>query len=1505
MNRLLSYIGVVFISLCVSSFVSITSADSTEVIPAIASSPKESCSLGYSCQTISCRGGSLVGLCSNKIASGYTVRMRGKLPRRINPYITKYMGIAIDQTRLVLRVFDDNRAPYIDIHIGVETVGFTLLGQESSRFDSSSRKYAGITLEREPENFRNSGGDDFDIYLFYRSGYLTMLFKHKNNKYYEAGSLAISNKVLSHIAPITGPVDYDINFEQSMSLSIPSYVSYSFPGGENSKQVYSGPFTVRKGTFVVQPGGDIFEDGIRFVIYQGKLTINGGVTFSFSSNFNPSNIKLKVTIKNINNLRFRLTVNNIFKNKNEVVEVDVSNAKTNSDSDCLRNMSFIISGGNLLFCVGDSCYASFDIRGAEISRIDSTVWFTTVQTFGHLDPVLYGSAIGKHKCKVGDISCSGTEMRLSNPLAPGQQVKIVTNDSGGQMNSKFSSEAQRNVFRSILMGDSNNMRVAAFIATDSISILVFSEGGIVTDSCSVYLSGASRLSQNVGELTLYVGLSNRNKLGVSGLVGGTIKLYCEVSIGSISIKNIRPFLNSHHSNISTFTLTKDYPENGYDSISGGSADSRSLQQTSNCYLSTNGNCNSMKAVHMNGVGFVDETYVLIKSEKISFPFSIYVKSTENNSDQLVFSMISTGKIGIRNLNESNVVVYSIVPPICLERILFDGLTLLLSSDSSKVYASACGYLLGSVSSRGLNKKLTYVFHSNMVGNTIQVTNYPVYSGSLAALDYVSQPYSSTKIVDDELKFHSPCDANNKQTVSCNQASSIINLPNIKLPDGYSIAITGIVEKPTGSFESALNIGVSAENIIQIFSLRADNNRDIYQLFITRTQLGLSIHNPKDISQYLGHFGADIPPNVDLEEGAKYKIGIAFYNKEVNVFIESPYGSGNLLFLRRNIISQVFEWGETPYNVNFRNFEPIRSIVPVLLVKSPYDYSLDTRYSLWGPIRNTYKSAKPGDKSCTLPVFGVCSTPTVYMPGNKPVYQSVIFIFYFYYFNTNTFTLFFKKEDGSVVAEFIFTKKETLWNQTIDIYVRTNLENSKKVFSTGISNNDFRIFYSGQSFGYRVNRTWMNLLLLNENEHFNHITSTHVDGFVSEFIPVSNTNPGLWGLSDNSSYGSAKAKSTKVSAYQKCDKSTPSESKYSSYNVYYPGSAIENLCSTSLHPDNFAITFKSRYPSFTSEEVSKVFSNFPGFLQSFVLTYNGAVVYTLVVARKYIVLFNSINNGNAGSFSSCSSQVPNESEFDQGRNYYITFFVLGGELHVYFHSYSVGKSALLCKIPYTHHFNSARVFGQLNVSDSDTVALAIYDLKRTLYNPTLSANNIYPMGTVRSKNVIISSGAPFSPGESLSVELECGKDVIFAGQTGKTQLQLVTNGDSFTINNVPGKIVAEGKLTGDCICSSGKRIVVNLAYVSNQFRLIACGASAASILTNGASIYQISSEAEIQVIYRTDLRLAVATSLTTSQISRVEEQPDTSRDEQLNVSKHYLPESFEIPAIMHVIPSYKN
>ncbi|KAH7649027.1 hypothetical protein FG379_001396 [Cryptosporidium bovis] len=1501
MNNFLKYIVVVTISLCVSSFISTNFVDSTSEIPISASSPKESCSLGYSCQTTSCRGGSLIGLCSNKISAGYTLRIRGKIPNRINPFITKYMGIPIDQTRLVLRIFDDNRAPYIDIHFGTETVGFTLVNVESSDFVSPSRKYAGITLLREPSNFRNSQGDDFDIYLFYRSGYLTMLFKHKDGKYYEVGSLKISDKVLSHIAPITGPVDNYINFEQSMSLSIPSsYVAYEVPNNPSS-QIYAGPFSIRKGTTVVQPGGDVFEDGIRFAFSQGQLSGISGVTFSFSAYMNPSNIKLKITVRNTGGLNYKLTVNNIHKNRNEVININISDANSKTTGDCIRDLSFMFSGGHLLFCVHDTCYAAFDIQGAQISRIDSTIWFTATQTISHINPTLYGSSIGKYKCKVGETSCTGTELRLSNPLAPGQQVEINTTGSGGDIINRFSSSAQKDVFRAILMGDLNFMRVSVFFSVNSVSMLVFSEEGIVTDSCSIYLSGSSVLSD--GDLKTFIGLSNRNKLGVSGLVNGVKKLYCEVSIGSIGIKNIRPFMNQHHSSLSSFALTNDYPENGYESISGGSANSRSSQQTSNCYLTTNGNCNSMKAVHMDGVGFVDETYVLIKSEKVTFPFSIYIKSSENNSDQLVFSMISTGKIGMRNLNEPDVVVYSIVPPTCLERILFDGLTLLISSDSSRVYASACGYLLGSLSSRGLNKKLTYVFHSNMVGNTVQVTNYPVYGGSSDVLDYTSQPYSSSNIIDDELRFYSPCDAGKRQVVNCSQVSSVINLPDTKLPHGYSIIITGIVEKPMGSFESVLNIGIPVEDIIQIFSLRASNDRDIYQFFITRTQLGFSIHNPKDTTRYLGHFGAKVPPSVDLEEGSKYKIGLGFYNGEVNAFIEAPYGSGNLIFLRRHIIPQISDWGETTYHVNYVNFEPIRSIVPILFVKSPYDYSLNTKYSVWGPIKNRYKYEKDGDKSCTLSVFGVCSSPTVYMPGNKPVYQSVVLIFYFYYFNTNTFSLYFKKEDGSVIAEFVFIKKNTLWNQKVQIDVRTNAESSTREFTTGISNNDFRVFYSGQSIGYRLNSSWMNLLLTRENEHFNHITSTHVDGFVSEFIPVTSTNPGLCKTYDNNAFGSNTSKATKVLCYQRCDKSTPSESQYSSYNVYYPGSSIDELCSTSLHPNNFAISIKSYFPTYTSEEVSKVFSNFPGFLQSFVLTFNGAIVYTLVVARKYITLFNSINNGNAGSFSSCSSQVPEESEFDQGQKYYVTFYVLDGELQVYFHSYSVGKSTLLCKIPYTHHFNSARVFGQLNVDASHTSAAAIYNLKRTLYTPTLSANNIYPMGTVKSKNVVISSGAPFSPGESLSVEFECGNDVIFSGRAGKTQLQLAVDGSSFTLNNVPGKIVATGKFTGNCICSSGKKIVVSLAYVSNQFRLIACGASAANMLTNGASIYQISSEKEIQVIYRTDLRLAVATSLTISQISVVEEQPDTSKDEELSDSKHYLPESFDIPAIMHVIPSY--
>ncbi|KAH8583690.1 uncharacterized protein ELE39_001436 [Cryptosporidium sp. chipmunk genotype I] len=1508
MNRLQKYFGVFLAGLLLKTLLGCTSvsASSETEVPPIASIPRESCSLGFTCQAIaSCRGGSVIGLCSKKLSNGYTLRLRGKIPDSINIFATKYNGIPVDQTKLALRIIDDNRKPFIDMVITKETLGFALVGQlDTMNFANAKRISKGINIDRSLSNFRVESGDDFDYYLYYNNSYLTFLFKHKDGKYYEVGSLYILNKVISTIVPLTGPMDHDIHFEQSMSLSIPStFVQYTVPNNP-SPQSYSGPFVLRRGTSVVYPGGGIFEDGIKFVINQGEIT-GGKVKHKFIK-YNESKVRVTISITYAGNNKFKFNIENAYKNENKLVTFDATSLKENhlnAGGGDIVHLGYIFTDGHLLVCISDTCFASTEIKGSEIGKIETTVWFSVAAMLSIPEQTLMGSAVGRYKCRIGEISCYGSEYRLQNPLSPGQKVEIQSLYDSGSYFDKFAVISQRELFGAIAMGDSENMRAAVFLSKNSVSLTTFSENGIVTDSCSVYLSGNSVFDQSK-EIKIIIGLSNSNKLGVSGYIGVNVMLYCELSLGSIPITKFRPVKDNFHSGSSKFTLSNDYPAEGYENISGGSSSSRTQQQAANCYLATNGQCNASKIVHMDGLGFVKGTYMTVKSSSVTFPFTFYVKSSENNSDQFAFTIISTGKFSMRNINTQDI-IFTKIPPSCMERILHEGLSVLLSSDQSKLYASICGFLLGGVPSTSLNKKLTFIFHSNMKGNSVQVSTFPVYGGGNTVLDYSAEKYSlySDQIrKDDDLSFASPCDARRSFSTKLENCSSLTNMSKNHLVNGYSIIITGTVEKPSSHLEQAFNIGIPIENVIQVFNLKASNGRTIIQFFVTQDQLGLSIHNPNGISLGGGHVGAPIPSNIDLDEGSKYRVGVAFKDTAVNLLIENPYGSGKFAMLRRNLVSQISAWGETAYNIGFTNFEPIDSIVPELLVKSSYSYSLSDNVSTWFPVSKEFYAPKSGDNSCTLSIYGICTTSKVYMPGNKPVNNDAKFFIRFYSFQKNTFSLYFKKEDGAVVAQLDFTSSSTLWNGSVTVKFSTRFEQSTDTFYVNnFGSKEFVIHFTGNSIGYYLDGSWRVFLSLKDKDNFNQVSVSQLDGFVIEYVATSNSNPSPW---QYIKYGSSTAKASMVLAYNQCNAQNPTYGWFSKPGAYFPGSSIENLCSNSLHPNHFALIFKSHFPTYVKDEVAKTFPNFPGFLHSIVLLYNGSVVYTLVIARKYISFFSSLYSGEAGTFSSCSSQVPDESEFQPGSRYYITFFVDGSDLHVYFHSYIVGRSALLCKLPYTQHFNAAKTFGQVFISSQNTVAGIGYTLVRTLYNPNLNANYLYPMGTVVSKNAILSSGMPFSPNESLSIQMTCGKELVFSGQTGKPQLILRTNGSNFTLENVPGKVNASGKFSGDCVCTPDKKIVVNLAYIGNQFRLIACKVSAASIFTTGASIYQVSSEVELKVIYRTDLRLAVATSLTSSQISKVEEQPDTSKDEENAASNgKFIPESFTIQATLHVVPKY--
>ncbi|KAJ1608376.1 signal peptide-containing protein [Cryptosporidium canis] len=1479
-----------------------TSAPAATEIPAIATPPRESCSMGFSCQSnLSCRGGSVIGLCSRRLGNGYTLRLRGKVPESVDIFTTKFNGYIVEQTRLILRVINGDKLPFADIVITSESVGIGLVGRtDELSTDDQKRIYKGITIQRDVNNFRIEPGDEFDLYMFYGSDYFTLIFKHKNGKYYEAGGIYVRNMSVSSIVPISGPMDYDILFEQSTSLAIPStYVRYATPT-HPTPQAYAGPFGTVKGTHLVYPGGGIFEDGIKFMVAQGDVRSNN-VHHKFTR-LRDSKVQVKITIGHLGNNRYRFLIENFHNSETKEVVINAAgDSPVHVNNGSITHLGYLFTDGHLLICISDSCFASTVIKGAEIGKIETNVWFTITPIFALPEQSLSSSAVGRYKCRIGETSCFGIEYRLQNPLSPGQRVEIQSLYDNGDYFRMHARISQKNLFGAIVMGDNENFRVAVFLAKNSVSLAIFSESGILTDSCSTYLSGNNALRTD-NELRTIVGISNENKLGVSGYINGEPKLYCDLSLGSISITRIKSIKNNVHSGSSMFTLSSDYPAKGYEGISGGSSASRTQQQAENCYLATNGECQASKIVHMDGLGFIDGTYLTIKSSSVTFPFTFYVKSTDNNSDQLSVSVISTGKFSMRNINTQDV-IYSKIPPSCIERILLEGLSLLLSSDKTRVFASVCGFVLGSVPSTSLNKKLTFVFHENMKGNSVRVSTFPVYGGGNVILHHTAEKYSAQSqniVADDDLSFASPCDARKSVSTRLDRCSSLINMNESRLTNGYSIIITGTVEKPSSSVEQAFNIGIPIDNVIQVFNLKAANGRTLYQFFITQDQLGLSIHHHNGI--IVGrHVGVAVPSSVNLEEGSRYRIGIGFKDSNVNMLIETPFGSGKYSRLRRSLVSQISGWGETIHNFQFTQYEAIRSIVPELLVKSSYDYSLSNNLNTWFPVSKDFYTPSSGDNSCTLSIYGVCTTYKVFMPGNKPVLNDSKFIMRFYTFQNNSFSIYLKREDGVIVAQFDFTSASTMWNGQVTIKFRTRSEESTDKYTVDLRSSEFIISLVGNSMGYQLGGQWKVLLALSDNDNFNQIIAPQLDGFVVEYIRTSNSNPSPW---EYLKYGSTTAKASMTIAYDQCRAQNPSQSSFSKVGVNYPASAVENLCSTSLHPNKFAVTLKSQFPSYVKGEIAKTFSNFPGFLNAIVLLYNGSVVYTLIVARKYISFFNSLYSGEAGNFYSCSSQVPDESEFQPGKRYLINFYIHEAELHVYFHSLNQGKSALLCKLPYNSHFNAVKSFGQIYPSSNTQLSIS-YNLVRILYNPTLNKSYLYPMGTVMTKNAILSSGMPFSPNESLSVQMTCGKDVIFSGQTGRPQLTLKTNGSKFTLENIPGRISATGTLSGDCVCSNNKRIVVNLAYVRGQFRLIACKASAASVLTTGVSIYQISSEAELKVIYRTDLRLAVATSLTSSQISKVEEQPDTSKDEADAASGNdkYIPEAFEIQASMHVVPSY--
>lgn len=1497
-----------FLFIAISSIAKLTFAQ-----PLAASILQENCSIKGSCESgISCTGAGIIGLCPNSLLNKYAIQINGTIPTGPNFLLTSHYQIPWYYTQVLYLILDGDGDPFIMLHIGQESMGLALLNHPIMML-TQSNQYINVNSNLYPGNIGNMyhvfPNDNYIVWLIYEDKKLS-LYYDLSGTIYEMAYINLPNiPIISGIIPYFGVQQKAATFTQLFNFSLSKFtplqqMSYNLWQQKIQESsglwspdwsCFSGIFGTCMYTSIVQAGNHPFSEGYKISVNQGmysttpfvfKFSNIQSVVATFSINY-PGNIynDVPVTLKNL------ITG----QESNYTIPKSLSIKASQGYYDTYINLSFLITGGYLLVGFDDYYFVGVNVEGLGIHCISSPIWFTSIITTVYPEPTTLGTATGHTKCKVDETNCTGNEMSLTTPLQPGNQIKIVTRFA--PESSKYIQELLPTIpgiRGAITMGDGTYMRAAVLFAQSSVSITIFNNVGILIDSHAIYLPENKELNYN-GIVQVFIGVTSNNELAASIMYNGKILQLCSIPLSGISLKSFRVASGYIEGITSNFIYSSNgYPAEGYPELV-----SKSSPNSESCYISVNGKCSSYQVVGINTNGLSSGIYSLIEATYITLPLTIQFLETSSGKEAVDIYISTNGIIKLSNMLQ-NVSVSGVLSSTCISNIMFNGLYMVLSVDSDNVYLILCSRLVATIPNSGLDVSLTIIFDENISGITNIISGFPAFS--LACEESLQIVNTNDNYLTEfnltSLEFSSPCSMNGLCSGSTCSGSAVTDICNKELSDGFAVSISGVVQPIISYPEQTIGNSFLYSDTIQIFSFIQDSGLEIFQLIITYNQIALI-----DVNTGIG-VGGSLPLGMILNLGSKYRIWIGFYNSKIIPMVEFPYGS-NKKYVIHSLTSTFADWPQSISQTS-NNIKPLSKIIPILFVQNPYTYSIVYSDSLWYPWTGEYIGQNEGSDSCTLTMFGSCISSTIYMPANIDTVSDIYLDIYLHNWSNNDVTIYFRNSAGESIVTLSMSYTSILYEGNRS-FTMSNFVGDKISFT--LYNQNSRVINIKLNYTVAIS-IYINGLVRStisaRGKKFNHITTSNIPPINVRLVRSSFSHQPYW---QALAYANEIARSEIASGVIGCSQDIPLYDWYSVSNEIVPGYEIQYLCMP--NPDKYTLIFKSMIPDYVNQQLGQAFRNFPGFLQAIVLLNYDKVAYTVIIARNYISFYSSDYNGTASDYRNCAAKLITD-KLEFGDEYQIFITVNGNNIYTYQKDLKTGDIGLICGIPFTLSFNSAKYLDQTN----GNYAVGIGEFFDYVPNSTITSNNanqLYPLGFVEDKSIILSSGSPFSLGNSMSLSVKCDHEISFGGISGEPQIHISIKDNKVEISNLIEQVKSIGKIPDECKCLlNSDKIILSIVSLEYGYTLVVCGNIIASIDSNGTSIYQIASEEVLTVHLRPDIRLAVATKSNVKEIQNISSDSDETtktndNDDDVGTIKSIpteLPKEFRIITTLYVKPSYK-
>ncbi|KAL7068567.1 hypothetical protein ACR3K2_09900 [Cryptosporidium serpentis] len=1414
-------------------------------------------------------------------------------------------------TQVLYLILDGDKNPFIVLHIGQESMGLALMNHPNNVL-TENNQYINVNSNLYPGNIGNMyqilSNDNYIIWLIYENKKLSLYYDLSGSVYEMAYINLPDNPVISGIVPYFGVQQKAATFTQLFNFSLSKFtplqqISYNLwqqkvnaSSGlwQSDWSCFSGIFGTCMHTSIVQAGDNPFSEGYKISLSQGMYqntpfiyqfgSIRGSIVATFSINF-PGTINTDVPV----------TLKNLITGQESSYTIPKSLSINSSQGyyNTYHNLNFLITGGYMLVGFEDNYFLGVNIEGLDIHSISAPIWFTSTITTVYFEPITSGTAVGHTKCKIGEINCTGNEMRLATPLQSGNQIEIVT---------RFASESSTYIQKllptipgirgAITMGDGIYMRAAVLFAQSSVSITMFNNIGILIDSCAIYLPENKELNYN-GIIQIFIGVTNNNELATSIMYNKKILQLCSIPLSGISLTSFRVVSGYIEGITSNFIYSSNsYPAEGYPELV-----SQSSPNSESCYISINGKCSSSQVVGISTNGLSSGIYSLIEATYITLPLNIQFLETSSGKEAVDIYISTNGIIKLSNIFQ-NISVTGILSSACISNIMFNGLYMVLSVDSNHVYLILCSKLVAKVPNNGLDVPLTTIFDENISGITKIISGFPAFSlaseESLQIINTNDNYLAEFNLT--SLEFSSPCSMNGLCSGSTCSGSIATDICNKELSDGFAVAISGVVQPIISYPEQTIGNSFLYSDTIQIFSFIQNNGLEIFQLIITYNQIALI-----DVNAGIG-VGGSLPLGMILNLGSKYRIWIGFYNSKIIPMVEFPYGSNKKYFIH-SLTSTFADWPQSiPQTSN--NIKPISKIIPILFVQNPYTYSVVYSDSFWYPWTGEYVGQIEGSDSCTLTMFGSCISSTIYMPANIDTVSDIFLEMYLHNWSNNDFAIYFRNSAGESIVTLSMSYTSILYEGNRS-FTMSNLAGDKISFT--LYNQGGQVTYIKLNYTVAIS-IYINGLVRStistRGKKFNHITTSNMPPINVRLIRSSFSYQPFW---QALAYANEIARSEIAAGVNHCSQDPPIYDWYSVANEIVPGFEIQYLCMP--NPDKYTLVFKSMIPNYINQQLGQAFRNFPGFLQAIVLLNYDKVAYTVIIARNYISFYSSDYNGIASDYRNCAAKLITDT-LEFGDEYQIFITVSGDHIYTYQKDLNTGKIGLICGIPFTLSFNSAKYLDQTN---GDYI-VSLGEFFDYVPDTTITSNNtnqLYPLGFVEDKSIILSSGSPFSLGNSMSLSVQCSQEISFGGINGEPQIHISIKDNKVEISNLIEQEISVGKIPDECKCVlSSNKIILSIVNLEDGYTLVVCNNIIASVDSNGTSIYQIASEEILTVHLRPDIRLAAATKSNVKNIQNISnDSGKTSKiDNDVGTIKSIptseLPKTFKIITSLYVKPSYK-